>query len=65
MVLGMEEDVQEILKTSQNVVWSKGERVLQASHQRMMKMPVGTNEYDQIIFYVSSGALDEIFSLDT
>uniref|UniRef100_A0A8C9BBM0 5-hydroxytryptamine receptor 3C n=1 Tax=Phocoena sinus TaxID=42100 RepID=A0A8C9BBM0_PHOSS len=42
MVLGMEEDVQEILKTSQNVVWSKGERVLQAIHQRMMKMPVGT-----------------------
>ena len=29
-----------------------------------MKMTVGTNEYDQIIFYVSSGALDEIFSLD-
>lgn len=64
MVLGMEEDVQEILKTSQNIVWSKGEWVLQAIHQRMMKMPVGTNEYDQII-YVSSGALDEIFSLDT
>uniref|UniRef100_A0A8C6ATL5 5-hydroxytryptamine receptor 3C n=1 Tax=Monodon monoceros TaxID=40151 RepID=A0A8C6ATL5_MONMO len=39
MVLGMEEDVQEILKTSQNVVWSKGEWVLQAIHQRMMKMP--------------------------
>ncbi|XP_068401533.1 LOW QUALITY PROTEIN: 5-hydroxytryptamine receptor 3C-like [Eschrichtius robustus] len=53
MVLGMEQDVQEILKTSQNVVWSKGERVLQGIHQRMMKMTVGTSEYDQIIFYVT------------
>uniref|UniRef100_A0A8C0CQW0 Neurotransmitter-gated ion-channel ligand-binding domain-containing protein n=1 Tax=Balaenoptera musculus TaxID=9771 RepID=A0A8C0CQW0_BALMU len=34
-----------------------GEWVLQGIHQRMMKMTVGTNEYDQIIFYVSSGPL--------
>eukprot|EP00069_Balaena_mysticetus_P017208 bmy_10432T0 len=57
MVLGMEQDVQEILKTSQNVVWSKGEWVLQGIRQRMMKMTVGTNEYDQIIFYAQAQPL--------
>uniref|UniRef100_A0A8D0P308 5-hydroxytryptamine receptor 3C n=1 Tax=Sus scrofa TaxID=9823 RepID=A0A8D0P308_PIG len=53
MVLGMEQDVQEISKTSQNVVWSKGEWVLQGIHQRMKMTTVGTNEYNQIVFYVA------------
>uniref|UniRef100_A0A452G6L1 Neurotransmitter-gated ion-channel ligand-binding domain-containing protein n=1 Tax=Capra hircus TaxID=9925 RepID=A0A452G6L1_CAPHI len=48
MVLGMEQDVQEILETTQNIVWSKGEWVLQSIHQ-MTKMT------DQIVFYMSSG----------
>ncbi|KAB1284197.1 5-hydroxytryptamine receptor 3C [Camelus dromedarius] len=53
MVLGMDKDVQEILKTSQNIIWSKGEWVLQGIHQRMKKTAMGTNEYDQIIFHVA------------
>uniref|UniRef100_A0A8C6CP56 5-hydroxytryptamine receptor 3C n=1 Tax=Moschus moschiferus TaxID=68415 RepID=A0A8C6CP56_MOSMO len=52
MVLGMEQDVREILETSQNIVWNKGEWVLQGIHQ-MTKMTVGTNDYDQIVFYVA------------
>ncbi|ELR46260.1 5-hydroxytryptamine receptor 3C [Bos mutus] len=52
MVLGMEQDVQEILETSQNIIWNKGEWVLQGIHQ-MMKMTAGTNGYDQIVFYVA------------
>uniref|UniRef100_A0A8C9JKG4 5-hydroxytryptamine receptor 3D n=1 Tax=Panthera tigris altaica TaxID=74533 RepID=A0A8C9JKG4_PANTA len=32
---------------------NKGEWVLLDIHQRMMKMTVGTNQYDQIIFYVA------------
>nr|XP_031537289.1 5-hydroxytryptamine receptor 3E-like [Vicugna pacos] len=53
MVLGMDKDVQEILKTSQNIIWSKGEWVLQGIHQRMKKTTMGTNEYDKIIFHVA------------
>lgn len=60
MVLGMEQDVQAILEISQNIIWNKGEWVLQGIHQ-MMKMTAGTNGYDQIVFYVSSGALGGIF----
>ncbi|XP_070647083.1 5-hydroxytryptamine receptor 3C-like [Bos indicus] len=52
MVLGMEQDVQEILETSQNIIWNKGEWVLQGIHQ-MMKMTAGTNDYNQIVFYVA------------
>ena len=62
MVLGMEQDVQEISKTSQNVVWSEGGWVLQGIHQRMKMTTVGTNEYNQIVFYVSSGARIGTFS---
>uniref|UniRef100_A0A8C7B859 5-hydroxytryptamine receptor 3C n=1 Tax=Neovison vison TaxID=452646 RepID=A0A8C7B859_NEOVI len=53
VVLGMEKKVQEISNTSQNLIRSKGEWVLLGIHQRMMKMTVGTNQYDQIIFYVA------------
>ncbi|XP_032195083.1 5-hydroxytryptamine receptor 3C-like [Mustela erminea] len=53
VVLGMEKKVQEISNTSQNLIRSKGEWVLLGIHQRMMKMTVGTNQYDQIIFHVA------------
>uniref|UniRef100_A0A8C0JNL3 5-hydroxytryptamine receptor 3C-like n=1 Tax=Canis lupus dingo TaxID=286419 RepID=A0A8C0JNL3_CANLU len=53
MVLGMEKKVQEISDTSRNLIRSKGEWVLLNIHQRMVKMTVGTNQYDQIIFYVA------------
>ncbi|XP_025769006.1 5-hydroxytryptamine receptor 3C-like [Puma concolor] len=53
MLLGMEKKVQEISNTSQDLIRSKGEWVLLDIHQRMMKMTVGTNQYDQIIFYVA------------
>ncbi|XP_077610690.1 5-hydroxytryptamine receptor 3C-like isoform X1 [Crocuta crocuta] len=53
MLLGMEKKVQEISNTSQDLIRSKGEWVLLGIHQRMMKMSVGTNQYDQIIFYVA------------
>ena len=62
MVLGMEKKVQEISDTSRNLIRSKGEWVLLNIHQRMVKMTVGTNQYDQIIFYVSSGAMVVVFS---
>ncbi|XP_006869864.1 PREDICTED: 5-hydroxytryptamine receptor 3C-like [Chrysochloris asiatica] len=52
MVLGMENKVQEISNTSLNLIRSKGEWVLLSIHQRAKKMTVGTNQYDQIIFYV-------------
>ncbi|XP_057595768.1 5-hydroxytryptamine receptor 3C-like [Hippopotamus amphibius kiboko] len=53
MVLGMEQDVQEISKTSQNIIGNKGEWVLQGIHQRMKKTTVGTNVFNKIIFYVA------------
>lgn len=62
MVLGMEKDMQEILNTSWNLIRSKEEWVLLGTHQRMRKITMDTNQYDQIIFYVNSGALFEIFS---
>lgn len=61
MVLGMEKEVQKISSTSQNLIQSKGEWVLLSIHQRKMKMTVNANQYDQIVFYVSSGALVMIF----
>ncbi|KAF3827360.1 hypothetical protein GH733_002846 [Mirounga leonina] len=51
VILGMEKKAQEILNTSKSLIRSKGEWVLLGIHQRMMKMTVGTNQYDQIIFY--------------
>lgn len=61
MVLGMEKEVWEILNTSQNLIQSKGEWVLLGIHQRALKMTLDTGQYDQIIFYVSFGALVVIF----
>lgn len=62
MVLGMEKEVQEILNMSQNLIQKQGEWVLLGIHQTASKMAVGTNQYNQIVFYVSSGALVVIFS---
>lgn len=62
MVLGMEKDMQEILNMSWNLIRSKGEWVLLGTHQRMKKITMDANRYDQIIFYLNSGALVEIFS---
>lgn len=62
MVLGMEKEVWEILNTSQSLIQSKGEWVLLGIYQTAMKMTVDTGQYDQIIFYVSFGALVVIFS---
>lgn len=64
ILLGMEKKVQEISNTSKNLIQSKGQWVLLDIDQRMVKMTVGTNQYDQLIFYVSSGALVVIFPWD-
>ncbi|ELK00753.1 5-hydroxytryptamine receptor 3C, partial [Pteropus alecto] len=53
MVLGMQEEMQKILSTSQNLIQSKGEWVLLGVHQRKMKMTVNANQYEQIVFYVA------------
>nr|KAF6474395.1 5-hydroxytryptamine receptor 3D [Rousettus aegyptiacus] len=53
MVLGMEEEVQKILSTSQNLIQSKGEWMLLGIHQRKMKMTVNAHQYNQIVFYVT------------
>ncbi|XP_036099392.1 5-hydroxytryptamine receptor 3C-like [Molossus molossus] len=53
MILGMEKEVWEISNTSQNLIQNKGEWMLLDIHQRMVKMTVGTNQYNQIIFYVA------------
>lgn len=57
LVLGTEKEIQELSNISQNLIQSKGEWVLLGIHQTAEKMIVGTNQYDQITFYVSSGAL--------
>lgn len=62
LVLGLMKEVQEISNTSQNVMQNKGEWTLLDIHQRKVKMTMGTNQYDEIIFYVSSGVLVLIFS---
>lgn len=54
--------MQEILNMSWNLIRSKGEWVLLGTHQRMKKITMDANRYDQIIFYLNSGALVEIFS---
>lgn len=62
MVLGMEKEVQEISNISQNLIQNKGEWILLDIHQSTTKMTVDNSQYDQITFYVSSGALVVIFS---
>ncbi|XP_024416543.2 5-hydroxytryptamine receptor 3C-like [Desmodus rotundus] len=53
ILLGMEKKVQEISNTSKNLIQSKGQWVLLDIDQKMVKMTVGTNQYDQLIFYVA------------
>ena len=57
MLLGMEKEVWEIADTSQDMVQTHGEWELLGINKATPKMSVGTNLYDQIIFYVSSEAL--------
>lgn len=62
MVLGMEKEVQEISNISQDLIQNKGEWILLDIRQSTTKMTVDNSQYDQITFYVSSGALVVIFS---
>lgn len=61
MVLGMDMTVQDISDISRNLIQSKGEWLLLGIHQSTKKTTVGTNQYDQLVFHVSSGALAVIF----
>ncbi|XP_068829256.1 5-hydroxytryptamine receptor 3E-like isoform X2 [Capricornis sumatraensis] len=51
--LGMEKEVWEIADTSQNIIQTHGEWELLAINKATPKKSVGTNLYDQIIFYVA------------
>ncbi|XP_060026966.1 5-hydroxytryptamine receptor 3C [Erinaceus europaeus] len=53
MVLSMEKEVQEISNTSKNLIRSKGAWVLLGIQQRTRRVSFGTNQYDQITFYVA------------
>ena len=54
--LGMENEVWEIADTSQDIIQTHGEWELLGINKATPKKSVGTNLYDQIIFYVSSEA---------
>lgn len=62
MILSMENEVQEISNISRNLIQNKGEWDLLNIYQSKTKMTVDNSQYDQIIFYVSWGALVVIFS---
>ncbi|KAI4579026.1 hypothetical protein MJG53_000900 [Ovis ammon polii x Ovis aries] len=51
--LGMEKEVWEIADTSQNIIQTHGEWELLGINKATPKKSVGTNLYDQIIFYVA------------
>ncbi|XP_037380435.1 5-hydroxytryptamine receptor 3E-like isoform X2 [Talpa occidentalis] len=53
MLLGMEKEVWEITDTSQDIVQTHGEWELLGINKATQKMSVGSNLYDQIIFYVA------------
>ena len=61
--LGMEKEVWEIADTSQNIIQTHGEWELLGINKATPKKSVGTNLYDQIIFYVSSEAFAFSFLL--
>ncbi|KAM9089929.1 5-hydroxytryptamine receptor 3E-like [Megaptera novaeangliae] len=56
MLLGMEKEVWEIADTSQDMVQTHGEWELLGINKATPKMSVGTNLYDQIIFYDTQAA---------
>uniref|UniRef100_G3SRN8 5-hydroxytryptamine receptor 3C n=1 Tax=Loxodonta africana TaxID=9785 RepID=G3SRN8_LOXAF len=53
MLLGMDKEVWEISNTSRNVIQTQGEWELLRINKATPKMSVGSNVYDQIIFYVA------------
>ncbi|XP_064135456.1 5-hydroxytryptamine receptor 3E-like [Loxodonta africana] len=53
MLLGMEKEVWEIADTSRDIVQTHGEWELLSINKSTLKMSVGTNIYDQIMFYVA------------
>lgn len=57
MLLGMDKEVWDITDTSRDIGHTQGEWELLGINKATPKMSVGTNLYDQIIFYVSSEAL--------
>ena len=61
--LGMEKEVWEITDTSQDIIQTHGEWELLGINKATPKKSVGTNLYDQIIFYVSSEAFAFSFLL--
>ena len=56
MLLGMDKEVWEITDTSRNLIQTQGEWELLGINKATAKMLVGSNLYDQIMFYVSPGA---------
>lgn len=53
MLLGMDKEVWEITDTSRNLIQTQGEWELLGITKATPKMLVGSNVYDQIMFYVS------------
>ncbi|XP_007934109.1 5-hydroxytryptamine receptor 3C-like [Orycteropus afer afer] len=53
MVLGMDKEVWEITDTSRNIIQTQGEWELLGINKATPKMLVGSNLYDQIMFYVA------------
>ncbi|XP_040858511.1 5-hydroxytryptamine receptor 3C-like [Ochotona curzoniae] len=64
LVLGTEKEIQELSNISQNLIQSKGEWVLLGIHQTAEKMIVGTNQYDQITFYVAIRRRPSLFVIN-
>ena len=53
MLLGMDKEVWEITDTSRNIIRTQGEWELLGINKATPTMSVGSNLYDQIMFYVS------------
>ncbi|XP_006869863.1 PREDICTED: 5-hydroxytryptamine receptor 3C-like [Chrysochloris asiatica] len=53
MLLGMDKEVWEITNTSRNIIQTQGEWELLGINKATPKMSVGSNLYDQIMFYVA------------
>ncbi|KAG8516018.1 5-hydroxytryptamine receptor 3E, partial [Galemys pyrenaicus] len=64
MLLGMEKEVWEITDTSQDIVQTHGEWELLGINKATLKMAVGSNLYDQIIFYVAIRRRSRLYVLN-
>lgn len=62
MLLGTEKEVWDIADTSRDIVQTHGDWELLGINKTTPKMSLGTSLYDQIMFYVSSEALDFFLS---